>query len=81
MGVLCMCVYSVAKLPQEQHTLAVLVSCPGCVLGAIAGEERPTRPCGPSDLFSPMCTNQALVLSASIPILKIPNCVLRILRS
>lgn len=40
-----------------------------------------TRPCGPSDLFSPMCTNQALVLSASIPILKIPNCVLRILRS
>lgn len=30
MGVLYMCVYSVAKLPREQHILAALISCPVC---------------------------------------------------
>lgn len=93
MGVLYMCIYSFAKLPQEQHILAALGFPAQCVLGTFSGGKIPTWPCGYLNAVSPPRTKQALLLSACLGFrnfgsqrsynspLQIPNSVLRILRS
>ena len=64
--VCCPCVCTLLPSYPRNNTSSLHQSPAQYVLGAFAGVEIPTWPYGPSNLFSPICTHQALVLSASL---------------